>query len=177
MKKLILSTSLLAFTSLSSAQTQHEYSGHRVSLGANYATLYDFTNSEYSDYGGGLHLGYGYDINRIVGVNLEYDQANYSFAAYKEKLHSWKLSSEIGYAFIFNSWSIKPFGSVGLAYNNLDYKGYGFDGNESLGVSPLFGTGVRAELNNGLFAELKSNLMFDSDLDIGQVALSIGYKF
>ena len=184
MKLLKFSTIIIAL-STTTAIANTDYSGHRVGLGFTSSEI-DHLNSNYSnsDLGNGLKLEYGYDINRIVGVNISIDTSkddeSYYGLSYDSKVSTFKIDSDIGYAFLLDGFNIKPYGTIGVARveQKLTFKEPG----DSITLkdketSLLLGTGVRANFDFGLYSDLRFNFIMMDDHDIDQLSITFGYKF
>lgn len=116
MKKALLITAALATLStsaVSAEKKQADFSGSRFGIG--FSNSVEGINGSIYDAGQGLHLEYGYDFNKIVGLNLSYDTTD--LQAYIGDIDSktFKIGADIGYAFIFSSWALKPYASIGYS--------------------------------------------------------------
>lgn len=102
-------TVLLAFLP-SVVYASESFNGLRVGVGYSSTSILD--DSEFYDYGDGLKLELGYDFNRIVGINLSYQESDYSETTYFETLKvdgtTVKVDADVGFAFDFQGWSLKP---------------------------------------------------------------------
>ena len=185
MKLLKTVTTVIALSTATAAIANTDYSGHRIGLGFT-ASEIDHLNSDYSnsDLGNGLKIEYGYDINRIVGVNISIDTSkddeSYYGLSYDSKVSTFKIDSDIGYAFLLDGFSIKPYGAIGVARveEKLTLKEPG----DSITLkdkenSLLLGTGVRANFDFGLYSDLRFNFIMMDDYDIDQFSITFGYKF
>ncbi|MCG9546206.1 porin family protein [Vibrio sp. Isolate33] len=185
MKLFKTAATIIALSTTTAAYANTDYSGHRVGLGFTSSEV-DHLDSDYSnsDLGNGLKLEYGYDINRIVGVNISMDTSkddeSYYGYGYDSKVSTFKIDSDIGYAFLLNGFSIKPYGAIGVARveEKLTLKEPG--GSITLKdkeTSLLLGTGVRANFDFGLYSDLRFNFIMMDDYDIDQLSITFGYKF
>ncbi len=185
MKLLKTVATIIALSTATAAIANTDYSGHRVGLGFTSSEI-DHLNSDFSnsDLGNGLKLEYGYDINRIVGVNISVDTSkydeNYWGIGYESKVSAFKVDSDIGYAFLLDGFSIKPYGAVGIAH--VENKQTIKDPSGSMTLkdketSLLLGTGVRANFDFGLYSDLRFNFIMMDDYDIDQLSITFGYKF
>lgn len=185
MKLLTTALTVIAITSASSAYAQKDYSGHRIGFGI-VSSEVDHLDSNFSrsDLGNGLKLEYGYDINRIFGVNISSDTSkedeNFEGYGYETKVSTFKIDTDIGYAFFLNGFDVKPYGAIGFArveekitLNTPDGSASIKDNNTSL----LLGTGVRANFDFGLYTDLRFNFIMMDDYDIDQLSFTAGYKF
>ncbi|MEC7308143.1 porin family protein [Vibrio sp. BS-M-Sm-2] len=185
MKMLTKTLTLIAVASTSSAFAQQDFSGHRIGLGVTSSEIDNLdSNDSNSDLGNGLKLEYGYDINRIIGVNIAMDTSkddeSYAGYGYDSKVSTFKLDSDIGYAFFLDGFSIKPYGAIGLARveDKLTLKEPGNSMTlKNTETSLLLGTGVRANFDFGLYSDLRFNFIMMDDYDIEQLSLTVGYKF
>ncbi|WP_192890010.1 porin family protein [Vibrio bathopelagicus] len=181
MKLFTKMVALISITAASSAYAQKDYSGHRIGFGI-VSSEVDHLDSDFSrsDLGSGLKLEYGYDINRIFGINISSDTSkddnNFEGFEYETKVSTIKVDSDIGYAFFLNKFDIKPYGAIGLA--RVEEKITVHSGSiKSNSTSLLLGTGVRANFNFGLYSDLRFNFIMMDDYDIDQLSLTVGYKF
>ncbi len=184
---------LIALSLLISGQAfAKEFRGSRVGVGYGF-TMGDYDNSNDIWYdgksGGGLALTYGYDFNRIVGLNINY-QGNKGTED-KSELNgtSSSFDLDIGWAMDFDSWYLKPYGAIGYGKHLQDIKQY--KGQScSYGVCSdihsegsfnqsglLIGLGLRAQLKNGAYIELRDDAIVTEDTLTGRTALIAGYKF
>ncbi|MEH6454082.1 MAG: porin family protein [Psychromonas sp.] len=152
-----------------------DVSGHRV--GAGYNKVKDVTYSDYSyTRGTGIQLEYGYDINKVFGLNVAFATHNENAAGLDLDGFSFKLNSDIGYTFVFDSFSIKPYGAIGLinlheeySYGSLDYSG-----SES---SLTLGIGTRAVINKHFYADIRYDITALEHVDLDILSFTVGYKF
>ncbi|MGR5061888.1 porin family protein [Photobacterium sp. DNB22_13_2] len=180
MKKTLLAVAFAAFftaPSFATEQYSDDFSGHRIGIGW---SQFDFENF---DYGSGLKLEYGYDLNKFVGFS-----ATVAFNDGKES--DWynsvvwdgtslKFGADLGKAFAVESGFIKPYFALGLMSYSEDGKicsGSSCIRTSGSETSLYYGVGVRGEMNsiyldaNIHFAELDG---FDTD----QLSFTVGYKF
>ncbi|SEF85162.1 porin family protein [Vibrio hangzhouensis] len=179
MKKLVLAVAISAMSASAFANT--EFTGHRVGLGA---SGLEFSESGYNwDLGTGLKLEYGYDFNHIFGLNVSYawNQDDVSLPDYignvDYRARTFKIDSDIGYAFELENLWLKPYGAIGLAYVNdeVETQNNGtFSGSES---TLFLGLGVRAQLNMGLYADLRYDMPSFSGVDADYLSFTLGYRF
>ena len=185
MKLLKTVTTIIALSTATAAYANTDYSGHRIGMGF-VSSEVDHLDSNYtkSDLGNGLKFEYGYDINRIFGVNVAMDTSkddeSYHGYGYDSKVSTFKIDSDIGYAFLLDGFNIKPYGAIGIARveEKLTLKEPG----DSISLknketSLLLGTGVRANFDFGLYTDLRFNFIMMDDYDIDQLSLTVGYKF
>ncbi len=179
MKKLVLATAIAAISTGAFANT--DFSGHRVGIGA---SNLKFSDSEGSwALGTGVKVEYGYDFNQIFGINVSYawNQDDVDLPIYTEtsdyKARTFKVDTDIGYAFDLGQAWIKPYGVLGLAFLSDEIntpKDGKFSGNDS---SIYLGAGVRGQLDMGLYADLRVDLPMYGDLDADYLSFTVGYKF
>ncbi|HDY7438588.1 TPA: porin family protein [Vibrio vulnificus] len=172
---ILLSTFILP---LSVQADENRFSGHRLGIGfANTVEVYNGTTYHGDS---GLHLEYGYDFNHIVGLQVNRDTSGSNLGyGFNLDTVTWKVGADIGYAFNFTGWDLKPYGAIGLQHSNIDYS-YKNQSHDTSSTSPYIGLGVRAHLDSGIYFDAKTNgFQVDSpyDTDIGQASLSVGYKF
>ncbi len=168
------------FSCAAYAKSHEDFSGHRVGIGSSATILSDSS----VDYGSGIKFEYGYDINRIVGINVSYEKNSDTVSGYSYSVDldgsMFKVTSDIGYAFNFNKWSLKPYGVVGIAKYSED--GVIQSGANSVNTTfdetnPVIGVGVRATFDFGLYVDLRSEYIPVTDMELSQGAVTIGYKF
>ena len=162
-----------------SAQAESEqFSGHRI--GAGIANTVEVYNGSTYHGDSGLHLEYGYDFNRIVGLQVDRNVSGSNLGyGFNVDTVTWKVGADIGYAFNFSRWDLKPYGAIGLQSSNIDYS-YGNQSQDTSSTSLYIGLGVRAHLESGVYFDIKTTgFQVDSpyDTDIGQASLTVGYKF
>lgn len=185
MKLSKLAATIIALSTTTAAYANTDYSGQRVGLGFTSSEV-DHLDSDYSnsDLGNGLKLEYGYDINRIIGVNISMDTSkddnNTNGFGYDSKVSAFKVDADIGYAFLLDGFNVKPYGAIGVARveEELTLIAPGerltFKNKET---SLLLGTGVRANFDFGLYSDLRFNFIMMDDYDIDQLSITFGYKF
>ncbi len=83
---------ILTFSTISVAD---DFSGHRVGLG--YAKSDAVFDGQSVDWGKGFKLEYGYDVNRILGVNTSYSRTSdeedfFDIASSKVKSNTLKIA-------------------------------------------------------------------------------------
>lgn len=175
-KFLLVSLFTLALTPSVSASIfeANEFSGHRV--GGGYSNTDLILDNRALDWGDGIKLEYGYDINQIVGINASYQNNNGSKHGIDLDGSTLKVDSDIGYTFQFEEWSVKPYGAVGLARVNekASYDGYSDSFKE---ISLMGGMGVRANLDMGLYTDLRYDFFNVDHQDQDQLSLTVGYRF
>jgi opacity protein-like surface antigen len=115
-----------------------------------------------------------------ISSDTSKDDENYEGYGYETKVSTIKIDTDIGYAFFLNGFDIKPYGAIGLA--RVEEKLTLSTPNESRSIkdnntSLLLGTGVRANLDFGLYTDLRFNFIMMDDYDIDQLSFTVGYKF
>ncbi len=184
MKKIIFSCTLLClpFSAITNADT-----GHRVGLGFATTEVEDYAGNQI-DWGMGFKLEYGYDFNRVIGINASYTNTsddvyhNYGSLRYgaEVKSHTYKIDTDIGYAFQLNDFSIKPYGAIGLASNrekltiHLDDRSTSQSYNDN---SLYLGVGVRTTLGMGVYTDIRMDFPTFDDVYTDQFSFSMGYRF
>lgn len=175
-KILLASLFTLALTPSVSASIfeDNEFSGHRI--GGGYSNTELVFDNRGADWGDGIKLEYGYDINQIFGINASYQNNNGSKYGVDLDGSTLKIDSDIGYTFKFEEWSVKPYGAVGLARVNekLSYDSISDSFKE---ISLMGGMGVRANLNMGLYTDLRYDFFNIDNQDQDQLSLTVGYRF
>lgn len=140
-----------------SAQAESEqFSGHRI--GAGLANTVEVYNGSTYHGDSGLHLEYGYDFNRIVGLQVDRNVSGSNLGyGFNVDTVTWKVGADIGYAFNFSRWDLKPYGATCI-----------------LALIPVRVINIRALKSNSTIG-----FQVDSpyDTDIGQASLTVGYKF
>ena len=190
MKNTILFLLLLPFASTS--LMANEFNGSRIGAGFGWAAAdYDSYSTWYDGRtGDGISVTYGYDFNRVVGLNINYQKNDGTVDKSEFSGSTYSLDLDIGWAFTFDSWSLKPYGALGFGKHSQDIKQYlgtscsygvckhEFNEESIDGSGLSLGFGVRAQMNNGLYVELRDDaLLVDSDSISGRTALIGGYKF
>ncbi|MUK75648.1 outer membrane beta-barrel protein [Aliivibrio fischeri] len=180
-KSILTFTFLISFNAISQEMYSHDFSGSRIGIGASNTII----SENNLDYGSGVKLEYGYEFNRIVGINLSYEANNGDLYSYYNTHAEFegsmlKVTSDLGYTFDFNKWTLKPYGIVGLAKYNED--GAIYAGSQSVSTSfsetnPVLGFGIRATLDFGLYLDLRSEYIPVSNMELGQGSITAGYKF
>ena len=187
MKKVILGISLIVSFFYTAIACADDFTGLRLGVGYSHAwqeiTDNDATDSE--DQVKGFKIESGFDFNRVVGLDLSYDVLYDSFGNITNDgatdAATFKLGTDIGYAFYSEKAFIKPYVKLGfVSLSVADDAGY-FDGN-----SVFAGLGVRYQYNR-LYADLSADYFFidgdDDDFSTDyygtylQTAFTVGYKF
>lgn len=176
-----LLAAIIALTSVSTAFAQDNYQGHRLGLGVSTGE-YEEVSSDYhsTDLGFGLKVEYGYDFNRIIGLNVSYEtnseKDNFMGASIKSEVSTLTMDADIGYAFFLNGFNIKPYGAIGLGYvtDKVTVESISIKETET---SLLVGTGVRADFSNGLYTDLRYQVVILDHYDLNQTSITVGYKF
>ncbi|MGF1749622.1 MULTISPECIES: porin family protein [Vibrio] len=174
--KFILPT-IFAFSAAAPAFASNstDVSGHRVGLGYSNTDL--VIDNSGLDWGDGIKLEYGYDINRIVGINASYQNNNGKTGNLEIDGSNYKIDTDLGYMFTLDGWAIKPYGAVGLIRANETQtrsNGKTFSNKET---SLMGGFGVRANIDMGLYTDLRYDFYNVNNLNTDQLSLTVGYKF
>ncbi|GLS90973.1 hypothetical protein GCM10007916_20400 [Psychromonas marina] len=187
MKKITMKLAVITALSFSSSllaeqivSERSNYQGHRIGLGISSGTIGDIDGAESIDIGNGIKIEYGYDLNRIFGFNASLDKnkddMNLYGSRYEYDLSSFKVDTDIGYAFFFDNFTVKPYGAIGLAHikekNTINDLSYTASEN-----ALLLGMGVRATFDFGMYVDLRTNYMILEYIDLDQLSLTVGYKF
>jgi opacity protein-like surface antigen len=181
MRKLLPVASALFIASFaSSVIADDNYRGHRVGIGYSWTELSEISSgvNRYSaDYGDGIKIEYGYDFNRIVGLNVSYAQNDDDWSFGKLDASNFQIDSDIGYAFLLNGFDIKPYGAIGLSRINekITYRSGASDSSSE--TSLALGTGVRMGFDFGLYADLRANIVLTEHVDTEQYSFTVGYRF
>ena len=180
MKNTILATILAASFATSSFAAEDysdEFSGHRIGIGW---SKFDFENA---DYGSGLKLEYGYDLNKYVGfaVSIAFNDGD---DAYQNLYADWegtslKFGADLGKAFETENGFIKPYFALGLMSYSEDGRicsGSSCISGSASETSIYYGFGLRGEVSN---IYLDANIHFAEldGFDTDQLAFTVGYKF
>lgn len=179
-KLLPIASALLISSFASSAIADDYYQGHRVGIGYSWTQLSSISNSDYrlsTDYGDGIKVEYGYDFNRIVGLNVSYAQNNEDWYFGKLDGSNFQIDSDIGYAFLLNGFDIKPYGAIGLSRINEKFTYNSGASDKSSETSLALGTGVRMGFDFGLYADLRANIVLTEHVDTEQYSFTVGYRF
>ncbi|MDG3087210.1 porin family protein [Vibrio hannami] len=179
MKKLAVAVlSTLSFSTIA----MDDFSGHRAGIG--YSSL-DFSDLDATyDAGNGFKLEYGYDFNRILGLNVSYEKnsdkvSEYGFSSEIDG-GSFKIDTDIGYAFQLDQFSVKPYGAIGFTrYKEeitLSYGDYSYS--EKYNDSAIhLGIGARAQFDAGVYADMRFDLTSIDSMDADYFSFTVGYKF
>ncbi|MGF1719897.1 porin family protein [Vibrio kyushuensis] len=160
-------------------------SQHRVGLGYASTDLYFSDTDSSLDWGNGIKLEYGYEFNRMVGINTSYAQNNESFGyGIEMEGSSFKIDTDIGYKFLLDGFNIKPYGAIGLIryseklsvpIGSTEVSGSWNDTNV------FIGTGVRAEIGQHFYTDIRFDFTYfndgKDDVDYDQFSWTVGYKF
>ncbi|GLR74137.1 porin family protein [Aliivibrio sifiae] len=173
--------SLLAISLLSSPTVfANSFEGHRVGLGFTATEVEDVWSGE--DYSAnGMTFEYGYDINRIVGVNVSYNKGSGDVSFIDIDTSTFKIDTDIGYTFQLTDFTIKPYGAIGFSKYKEEFSIV----DNKLGSwsdSTIFvGVGTRAVFNNHFYTDLRVDFMNledeGEDVFVDQFSFTVGYKF
>jgi opacity protein-like surface antigen len=171
MQKLKLLFIALPFVSTFSFATE-DVSGHRI--GAGYSHVEDVTDSNNSyTRGTGIKLEYGYEFNKIFGLNAAFSAQNGNVMGVNVDSYSHKLDTDIGYTFVFDSFSIKPYGSAGLVLLHEQYGNF-IDASEA---ALTVGIGTRVVFNQHFYADISYDIAAYEEVDLDTISFTLGYKF
>ncbi|PSU48144.1 hypothetical protein C9J12_13095 [Photobacterium frigidiphilum] len=181
MRKLLpVAATFLIASFASSVIADDNYQGHRAGIGYSWTELSEISggiNRYSADYGDGIKIEYGYDFNRIVGLNVSYAQNNDNWSFGKLDASNFQIDSDIGYAFLLNGFDIKPYGAIGLSRINEKFTYNSGASDSSSETSLALGTGVRMGFDFGLYADLRANIVFTEHVDTEQYSFTVGYRF
>ncbi|WP_353499716.1 porin family protein [Vibrio sp. CB1-14] len=170
-KTLIIATiSTLSFCAVANT----DFQGHRVGAGISGVTLSEGGDDLKLD--SGFKLEYGYDINHIFGVNASYSMNSKSAFDLDYDFNTFKIDTDIGYAFDVGQLWLKPYGAIGLAFANEKIS----DRHDSLSAndtSLMIGMGVRAQTQIGIYADLRYDMSGYDGIDTDSVSFTVGYRF
>lgn len=175
---ILIPTALLFFTSLS--LKAEEFRGHR--FGAGYSNSEIQVGDTEQSWGEGLKYEYGYDFNRYIGFNFsyEYNEAHDMFEGFGVDVEgrTFKGSLDLGYTFVFEHLAIKPYALLGSAYmkNRQEFhtpKGMHVFKHEEASFN--YGGGVRLQMRNGIYSDLRFDVQ--DQYDIRQFSWTLGYRF
>lgn len=174
MSKLTILLITFSFFSIQSA-TANEIRGHRIGAGFNKVTDVTDTQSSYSR-GTGIKLEYGYEFNKVIGLNGAF--TTHSDSAYDIDISgiSNKVDADIGYTFISDSFTVKPYGAIGIISMYEDYAVGDFN-ISAMESSILLGIGARAVINKHLYADIRYDIMAFEEIDVDTFSFTVGYKF
>lgn len=173
MKRSIVLITLLSLP-IHNLKAAEDYSGSRIGVGYG-TTIIEKLSTHLFDYGDGAKFEYGYDINRIFGLKVAYELNQESSVNLQGE--SVKFGTDIGYAINVSRWDIKPYAFIGVAQYSETRDAISDERLSSSNTTPVFGMGVRANLDSGLYVDLNLDMM-EMDTNIaGQSALTLGYKF
>ncbi|MGL6259703.1 porin family protein [Vibrio sp. WXL103] len=164
---------LISSVVLSAGAFANDFSGHRVGLG------YSKTELDLGDinveWGTGIKLEYGYDINQIFGVNVSYAKHKESDRYASLDGSTFKIDTDIGYKFVSEGYSIKPYAAIGLAFLDEDLKVDDVKGN--ITENTIFvGLGLRADIGDHFYTDLRVDIpSFYENFD--QASVTFGYRF
>lgn len=180
MKKSVITLSLATLFSTPSFATQMDesFKGHRLGVGLS-NTIQEFS-STLLEVGQGFHVEYGYDWNKVASLSVGYNTTHLDNPLSTGKAKTLLVGLDLGYAFVFDSWAIKPYGSIGYAHANGDIKNYGWWADEDItgsDASAYIGMGMMTTFKNGLYLNIQSNTAYLFETSVFQATVSIGYKF
>ncbi|WP_261833510.1 porin family protein [Vibrio ishigakensis] len=174
---LIPSALLLLFSLPTQAE---EFRGHR--FGAGYSNSEIQVGDTEQSWGEGLKYEYGYDFNKLVGFNFsyEYNEAHDMFEGLGVDVEgrTFKSSLDFGYTFVFEYLAIKPYALLGAAYmkNRQDFHTVqGVHTFKHEETSFNYGGGVRLQMRNGIYSDLRFDVQ--EQYDIRQFSWTLGYRF
>ncbi|MCW8332343.1 porin family protein [Vibrio paucivorans] len=178
-------TALIATSLLSTTAFANNFEQHRIGLGYTKTSI-DLVNAPLAgDWGNGFKLEYGYEFNRIVGLNVSYGKNKDSSIAGIDGFNidgsTFKLDTDIGYKFLLGNFNIKPYAAIGLA-NYSEKTSWGYIQEKWSDSSLFLGLGVRGEIGRNIYSDIRFDYAgFDGDVwddaDFDQFSWTIGYRF
>ncbi|MDB1125960.1 porin family protein [Vibrio algarum] len=159
-------------------------SQHRVGLGFSKTKINEYFTDSTVDWGKGIKLEYGYEFNRLVGLNVAYtknkdSESNYGVSSDIDGFNI-KIDADIGYKFYLENLNIKPYGLIGLAHHNEE-NSLSWDGgklNETYkDTSIVIGLGARAEFGAHIYTDMRVDYAIYDDADYDTFSWTIGYRF
>lgn len=156
-------------------------SQHRIGIGFNDTNIYDTYTAHYVDWGKGIKLEYGREFNQIVGINVSYaknkDSETYAGITSKIDGNKFQVDTDIGYKFLLEDFSIKPYGAIGIAYQNEKNSVSGWSDESYSDTSLIIGLGARAEFWGALYSDLRFDFGHFHGDEYDNFSLSVGYRF
>lgn len=176
----LISASLLSVPALANSFE----SQHRVGLGYSQTQVADWISDDTVDWGNGIKLEYGYEFNRIVGINVSYatnsDDENVGGVKADIDGSKFQVDADIGYKFDLDGFSLKPYGVLGFARqsedNSISYSGEKWT--ESYNdTSFVVGLGGRAEFGQHLYTDMRFEFASYDSMDYDTFSWTVGYRF
>lgn len=173
----LLSTSFLTHA-LSFSLNNNFKPSARIGIGYSDTNVEDFINQDL-DYGSGIKIEAGYDINRVFGVHtsLEWNEGSEGFVTIEGV--TWKVGGDIGYQFDAGKMlQVKPYAMLGVA--NYSQETHALFTKASFDSTDLYtGFGVRATSKQGLYAAVEYSYTpeVNTHIDMYQLSVTIGMKF
>ena len=187
MKKVIIAAAMASMfaantmaNQLVESENYDEIKGGYLFGGSVDSEMVDY-NNEYE----GFVLGYGYDLDKNVGIQVRYSSMDLSadISGFEQDVKSFGLYTDLGVTVVADkNFHIKPYVIGGLEIVNLKetYNGY-FDYEiDETEAALAIGAGVRFTVMQHLSAsiEMKRSLVnSEFDVDFDTVSLMAGYKF
>lgn len=176
----LISASLLSVPALANSFD----SQHRVGLGYSKTQINTWLTDDTVDWGNGIKLEYGYEFNRIVGINISYaaNSDDESFEGIKAEIDGYKfqVDADIGYKFDLDGFSLKPYGVLGLARQSED-NSISYSDRELTDsfhdTSFVVGLGGRAEFGQHLYTDMRFEFASYDDVDYDTFSWTVGYRF
>ncbi|MEZ8544374.1 porin family protein [Vibrio splendidus] len=178
-------TTLISASLLSVPVLANNFDGqHRVGIGYNQTQVDDWLTDDTVDWGNGIKLEYGYEFNRIVGINVSYatnsDDENVEGIKAEIDGYKFQVDADIGYKFELDGFSLKPYGVLGLARQSEDNSISILDKKwtESYNdTSFVVGLGGRAEFGPHLYTDMRFEFASYDDVDYDTLSWTVGYRF
>jgi len=141
------------------------------------------------DYGDGYKFELGYDFNEVVGVGASYETntgtiTNNFFGTGNVDASTIKLSIDLGYAFYFDSFYVKPYAKLGYKFYLDDTSDWVTE--EYNSDDFFYGAGLRLQYQaiyiDATIDYFSTDFSNDDETihvvyDYTQVGVTIGYKF
>lgn len=192
MKKSYLSAftlSLLTISTVTHAYFQPDPNVKQsVRVGIGYSDTSLQNNTSDVEYGSGIKIEAGFDLNRIFGVqtSLEWNEDSQDIyiggfipTSVSVEGLTWKIGTDIGYQFdVSHMLQVKPYSVIGLtSYRQNIHSNFGSDRFD--GTDIYMGFGVRGTSKQGLYAALEYNYTpeINTHSDMYQISATIGFKF
>ncbi len=173
----LLSTSFLTHA-FSFPLNKNFKSGARIGIGYSDTNVEDLSNYDL-DFGSGIKIEAGYDIDRVFGVHtsFEWNEGSRDFVTIKGM--TWKLGGDIGYQFDAGAMlQVKPYAMLGMAsYHHETKSVFGTMSFDSIDF--YTGFGLRATSKQGVYVAVEYSYTpeVNTYIDMYQLSATVGIKF